>query len=122
MEELEIYAPVYAFVRTVPAGKVVTYGQVADSVSGVALTARQVGTAMRYAPPDVPWQRVVGAGGTLPIAKLGPEKQILQRDLLQQEGVAFVGDSLKIDMAHSQWLPQESTSGSLFDTDKNTGV
>ena len=34
---------VYAFVRTVPRGKVVTYGQVADMVEGVSLTARQVG-------------------------------------------------------------------------------
>ena len=54
---------VYAFVRTVPSGRVVTYGQVAEMVEGVALNPRQVGMIMFSAPEGVPWQRVVGAGG-----------------------------------------------------------
>jgi methylated-DNA-protein-cysteine methyltransferase related protein len=116
-EMLALYEPVYAFVRTVPPGKVVTYGQVADCLTAVRLTARQVGTAMRYAPPDVPWQRVVGAGGRLPIAKLSPEAKVRQRDLLLAEGVRFYGrkndgrnDEIngadgadRVDMAHAQW-------------------
>jgi methylated-DNA-protein-cysteine methyltransferase-like protein len=103
-ETLAIYEPVYAFVRTVPVGKVVTYGQVADCLTGVSLTARQVGTAMRYAPPDVPWQRVVGAGGRLPIAKLSPQAKVRQRDLLAAEGVHFSNrEEDRVDMARSQW-------------------
>ena len=77
---------------------------------------------MRYAPPDVPWQRVVGAGGTLPIAKLSPEKQILQRDLLQKEGAVFVGDTGRVDMAGCQWLPQGEASDRLFGADDTTGA
>ncbi|MBN2525970.1 MAG: MGMT family protein [Deltaproteobacteria bacterium] len=59
---------VWAFVKRVPAGKVVTYGQVAKSVSpspGVAANTyrafgpRWVGSAMARCPGDVPWQRVV---------------------------------------------------------------
>src|SRR5947207_3378395 len=81
---------VYKVVRSVPAGSVVTYGQAADAVEGFAVTARQAGTALRFAPKDVPWQRVVGAGGRLPIAKRSPELKLLQRRLLEQEGVTFL--------------------------------
>jgi methylated-DNA-protein-cysteine methyltransferase-like protein len=95
-------------VLTVPPGKVVTYGQVAGCVQEVAFTARQIGVAMRYAPPDVPWQRVVGAGGRLPIAKLSPEMKVRQRDLLVAEGVSFhPRDPDRVDMARSQWLPPD---------------
>jgi methylated-DNA-protein-cysteine methyltransferase-like protein len=115
---LAIYEPVYAFVRTVPPGKVVTYGQVADCIDGVSLTARQVGTAMRHVPPDVPWQRVVGAGGRLPIAKLSPEAKLRQHRLLEEEGVRFSErDPDRIDMARSQWnvSAQDGAELDLFD-------
>jgi methylated-DNA-protein-cysteine methyltransferase-like protein len=121
--DLEIYTPVYEFVRTVPPGKVVTYGQVAGSIRDVSLTPRQVGTAMRYAPPDVPWQRVIGAGGYLRIARRSAEKQILQRRLLEQEGVAFLPDAPdRVDMSRHQWLPSPggSAQGSLFADDEET--
>lgn len=114
MDETEIYGPVYALVRAVPAGKVVTYGQVAGLLTAVSVTARQVGTAMRYAPPDVPWQRVVGAGGKLPIAKLGPELQEKQRRLLEGEGVAFKSTSDTVEMARHQWRYEEMETGDLF--------
>ena len=103
-DALEVYAAIYDFVRTVPPGRVVTYGQVADCVQGISFTARQVGTAMRYAPPDVPWQRVVGAGGRLPIAKLSPEAKLKQHRLLVMEGVSFhERDGDRVDMARSLW-------------------
>ena len=107
MDDTEIYAPVYALVRSVPAGCVVTYGQVAGLLTTVSVTARQVGTAMRYAPKEVPWQRVVGAGGKLPIAKLSPELQARQRRLLEGEGVTFKSASDTVDMARHQWRAAE---------------
>ncbi|HZO91372.1 MAG TPA: MGMT family protein [Chthonomonadaceae bacterium] len=117
MEEQDNFEAVYAFVRSVPPGKVVTYGQVAGMVEGVSLTARQVGAAMHVAPKDVPWQRVVGAGGALPIAKRNPDLKKLQRRLLEQEGVRFLpGEEDRVDMARCQWRPQgqETEQGSLF--------
>src|SRR5689334_23311882 len=109
MEERAIYEPVYAYVRTVPFGNVVTYGQVADAVG---LTARQVGAAMREAPEDVPRQRVVGAGGHLPIGKMGPEPKMRQRHLLETEGVRFLTHSPdRVDMAKSQWMFQGDGQG-----------
>jgi methylated-DNA-protein-cysteine methyltransferase-like protein len=103
---------VYAFVRTIPAGKVVTYGQVAEMVEGVALTARQAGQIMNASPPDVPWQRVVGAGGHLPIGKRSPSLKNRQRELLENEGVAFLPNGC-VDMARHQWMAEEL--GGLFE-------
>ena len=104
IEPPDWYDAVYTAVKAVPRGKVATYGQIAEAVSGVAVTARQVGAALRLAPPDLPWQRVVGAGGYLPIAKRSPELVLLQRKLLEEEGVRFgPGDAHRIDMAQAQW-------------------
>jgi methylated-DNA-protein-cysteine methyltransferase-like protein len=106
---------VYEFVRTIPPGKVVTYGQVAQMVTGVALNPRQVGGAMIVCPPDVPWQRVVGAGGHLPIGKRSPNLKNRQRELLEQEGVRFLPNDC-VDMARSQWmLDGEPPQSGLFD-------
>lgn len=114
--EQHIYESVYAFVRAVPPGKVVTYGQVAGMLEDVSLTARQVGAAMRTVPPDVPWQRVVGAGGLLPIAKRSLELKSRQRELLEQEGVVFLpGESERVDMRRSQWMPPPTEQSSLFE-------
>lgn len=107
---------VFDFVRSVPAGKVVTYGQVAECVTTVALTARQVGQIMSAPPPDVPWHRVVGAGGGLPISKRAPELGVLQRHLLQGEGVAFLSnEGGGVDMARHQWGRDEWAQPALFD-------
>jgi methylated-DNA-protein-cysteine methyltransferase-like protein len=61
-----------------------------------------VGAAMRIAPDDVPWHRVVGAGGTLPIGKISPEMLLRQRALLELEGVRFLSGN-RVDMAAHQW-------------------
>ncbi|MCC6444989.1 MAG: MGMT family protein [Armatimonadetes bacterium] len=106
---------VYEAVKGVPSGRVVTYGQVAEMVESVRLTARQAGHAMRFAPPDVPWQRVVGAGGRLPISKRDPNLARRQRQLLEQEGVTFT-EAGTVDMERYGWV--SSGQGSLFfDTD-----
>jgi methylated-DNA-protein-cysteine methyltransferase-like protein len=89
---------VYELVRTVPRGRVVTYGQVARLL-GVPRGARAVGWALRALPASrgrrVPWHRVVGAGGRVsPRAGVGP---LVQRRRLQQEGVRFVRD--RVDLA-----------------------
>lgn len=78
---------VYAFVRRVPAGHVVSYREVAQACP--PLTARQVGRLIAFAPEDVPWWRVVGADGTLRIHKRDPMLAQLQRAYLEAEGVAF---------------------------------
>ena len=107
---------VYSFVRTIPRGKVVTYGQVAGMVEGISLTARQVGQIMNSAPEGVPWQRVVGAGGHLPIGKRSPFLKSEQQRLLELEGVVFRKDHC-IEMASAQWLADSASQHSLFESE-----
>jgi methylated-DNA-protein-cysteine methyltransferase-like protein len=81
---------VYEVVRAVPAGTVMTYGEVARAL-GSTRGARAVGWALRALrgreADRTPWHRVVGAGGRIsPRAGAGP---LLQRRRLQAEGVRF---------------------------------
>ncbi len=89
-EAESIFQRIYSFTRTVPEGKVVSYGDVARQCGTIAVL---VGKAMAVCPPDVPWHRVVGADGTLRIAKRGPEWALRQRKLLELEGVPFLADA-----------------------------
>ena len=95
------FEKVYRIVRSIPRGRVATYGQVARLV-GKPQAARMVGWAMASSQPAdrVPWHRVVGAGGRLIIAKSIHYTQI-QKQLLQQEGVSFQGQ--RIVMSQCQW-------------------
>ena len=82
---------VYALVRQIPRGKVISYGQAAHACP--PLTARQVGRIMAHAlEDDIPWWRVVGSDGSLRIHKRDPLLAQLQKSLLQQEGVPFTPD------------------------------
>ena len=94
------YERVYALVRRVPAGKVVTYGQLARAL-GAPRAARTVGWAMRACPADVPWHRVVNGRGAVSPRGDTPGEWI-QRDLLEAEGVEF-GLAGCIDLATACW-------------------
>jgi methylated-DNA-protein-cysteine methyltransferase-like protein len=99
------YQQVYALVRQVPAGKVVTYGQVA-ALLGNPRAARAVGYALRFLPAgsDVPWHRVVNyQGGISP--RYPAESPIIQRVLLEAEGVSFDVQE-RIELARYRWHPQ----------------
>jgi methylated-DNA-protein-cysteine methyltransferase-like protein len=73
-------------IRTIPKGKVATYGDVATA-AGFPGRARQVVWALRGA-RGLPWHRVVGAGGKI---MLPGENGLEQRVRLETEGVAFRG-------------------------------
>ncbi len=77
-----------AVIRTLQAlgaGEVVTYGEVAEQ-AGFPGAARAVGTLIGRTTVDVPWWRVVGAGGYL----RSPEPR-QQAKLLRAEGVKVTG-------------------------------
>ena len=78
-------------VRRVPRGKVATYGDIAYA-AGFPGAARQVAWALNQS-KNVPWQRIVGAGGKI---LLSGERGFEQRMRLQEEGVAFAG--LKVNL------------------------
>ena len=80
---------VYALVRCIPPGKVLTYGQVARLLD-VPRGARAVGWAMRALPngTDVPWHRVINAKGGISTG-YAENGELVQRTLLEAEGVQF---------------------------------
>ena len=83
-------AEVLRRVRSVPEGFVTTYGDLSPSAprfAGAVLAGCDE--------PDVPWQRVVRADGSL-------AKGARQRRLLEFEGVPFRGE--RVDM-RAAWFP-----------------
>lgn len=89
-------------VRSIPPGRVATYGQIAKLL-GHPRGARTVGWALRGMPDDcdVPWQRVINARGTVSFAPGSPGAAI-QRSLLETEGVAF-DDQGRVDLTVYGW-------------------
>ena len=83
-------------IRSIPKGKVATYGQVA-AAAGYPLYHRHVAQLLRRTHTGLPWQRVVGAGGEI---KLKFEAGMEQRMRLEMEGVKFRGK--RVDMAEHQ--------------------
>ena len=96
-------AGVYEVVAQIPRGQVTTYGRVAE-LAGFPGRARQVGYALAATPDglDLPWHRVINAQG-----RISPRSHTrfheLQRVLLEEEGVTFVGD--RIDLGRFGWKP-----------------
>ena len=78
-------------VRAIPPGRVASYGQVARE-AGLGRRARFVGRVMARLPAgsDVPWYRVLRAGGELAFVA-DSEGYRRQRALLEAEGVEFAG-------------------------------
>jgi methylated-DNA-protein-cysteine methyltransferase-like protein len=74
-------------IRSIPKGKVATYGQVAVA-AGYPLYHRAVARLLRMDAGSLPWQRVIGAGGQI---KLRCGAAIEQRLRLEMEGVKFRG-------------------------------
>lgn len=87
----EFEMAVYAAVRRIPAGRVMSYGQVAKEISRG--NARSVGSALAKNPfaPEVPCHRVVRADGRLGgfYGETGGEKMQLKETMLSREGVDF---------------------------------
>jgi methylated-DNA-protein-cysteine methyltransferase-like protein len=82
------WAAVYDIVRTIPCGRVMTYGQV-SVLLGHTLSPVAVGWALHVCPDDVPWHRVVNASGGCSTSRLPDLPPDLQRRLLEAEGVEF---------------------------------
>jgi len=94
-------ARVLSIVRRIPAGRVVTYGDVAR-IAGHPGAARAVGNVMRNCNrPDVPCHRVIAAGGRL--GGYGG-REVLKRALLVAEGVRVAGMRVR-SLSRFRWAP-----------------
>lgn len=91
-----MHARIVSTIRKVPRGKVSTYGAIARA-AGHAGAARQVVGALHRS-FDLPWHRVLGAGGEI---KLRGDSAIEQRLRLESEGVTFRGK--RVDMKHHEF-------------------
>lgn len=79
---------IWHMVCAIPRGRVCTYGAVARA-AGLPGRARQTGYALRVAPEgmNLPWHRVLGAGGRIVFPKSSREYREQARRL-RAEGVA----------------------------------
>lgn len=109
---------VYEIVRRIPAGCVMTYGQIAIML-GEGYTPRTVGYVMHGADTEnVPWQRVINSQGKCSTGRLTIPLN-LQQELLEAEAIEFSVDG-KCDLRKYQWFPEgfhpeEEAQPSLFD-------
>jgi alkylated DNA nucleotide flippase Atl1 len=98
-------------VAAVPAGRVMTYGTIAEVVADRFAAAgdrprggpRQVGQVLSRAGGGVPWWRVVNASGRPPAAHV-------QRALaeLRAEGTPLTSDGERVVLRRAVWWPEES--------------
>jgi methylated-DNA-protein-cysteine methyltransferase-like protein len=92
-------------IRSVPNGKVSTYGKVA-AAAGYPLYHRAVARLLqKEALHSVPWQRIVGAGGEI---KLRGEAAAEQRLRLSMEGVKFRGKRVNMELHEHTFRPWET--------------
>ncbi|HBF38323.1 MAG TPA: cysteine methyltransferase [Firmicutes bacterium] len=102
MKKAQFFDDVYEIVAQIPAGKVMTYGQI-GLLLGSPHYARQVGQAMFNAPGDLklPCHRVIHSNG-----QLAPEYvfggQARQREMLIDEGVSFKPNGT-VELKKSLW-------------------
>ena len=98
----DFFNAVYEFVKTIPGGRVVAYGDVARAI-GKPRASRQVGWALHSNPYPgiVPCHRVVFKDGSLaPGFAFGGRE--VQKAMLVTEGIGFEED-YKVDMQKYRW-------------------
>lgn len=85
-------------VRSVPAGKVVTYGDVAKRLGEGG--PRSVGAVMSRYGSDLPWWRVIRAGGLPPQCHEGEAEQRWRSEGTPTKGF---GDGVRADLRSARW-------------------
>ena len=96
---------VFEIVRRIPAGHVMTYGQLAETL-GEGYTARTVGFVMNKADESVPWHRVINAQGACSTGRILLPTNKQQR-MLEAEGVEFNARD-RCDLGRYRWTPDEA--------------
>lgn len=100
----EAVEAICAVIRRIPYGWVATYGQVA-AMAGLPRRARLVGRILQRLEPatKIPWHRVVNAQGEVSFSLSRNGGDILQRRLLEKEGLTF-DDKNRLDLERCRWL------------------
>ncbi len=105
MSKNDFFQRVYKVVRTIPVGRVTTYGLIAKKL-GSASSARTVGWALNACHNDssIPAHRVVNRNGLLS-GKHNFKGFDLMRQLLENEGIE-VNDDKVVDFNIKLWNPK----------------
>lgn len=93
---------VYKLVRRIPAGRVMTYGQIAELL-GEGYTPRTVGFVMHGSGDGTPWHRVLNAQGACSTGRVVLPTDKQQR-MLEAEGVIFQKNG-RCDLQSFLWIP-----------------
>ncbi len=106
-----VFEQIYRLVLRIPAGRVMTYGQIARLLDE-RYSPRLVGWAMHATPKDernIPWHRVINSRGATSTGRLILHEPDMQRLLLENEGVIF-NDKAVCDLRVFQWSPVQRKS------------
>lgn len=98
----EFVTHVLDIVDSIPSGRVMTYGDVAAVLGSRA--ARAVGSIMAQYGEDVPWWRVIRAGGRPPV-----EHEVIALPFYLAEGTPLLATATapyRIDYAAARWSPE----------------
>jgi methylated-DNA-protein-cysteine methyltransferase-like protein len=95
---------VYRIVRSIPRGRVMTYGQLAE-ILGEGYTPRTVGFVMHSSDDSTPWHRVINAQGGCSTGRIALPSDKQQR-MLAAEGVEF-NERGRCDLQRYLWIPRE---------------
>ncbi|QHW31688.1 DNA methyltransferase [Paenibacillus rhizovicinus] len=96
-------ADVVKIIRSIPEGRVMTYGGIAAR-AGSPRAARQVVRILHSmsGKHDLPWHRVINAKGEIAIGS--DEGRFMQRALLEEEGV-YVNPAGAVDLGEFRFEP-----------------
>jgi methylated-DNA-protein-cysteine methyltransferase related protein len=112
---------VYAIVRRIPSGRVMTYGQIAELL-GEGYTPRTVGFVMHGSPDGTPWHRVLNAQGAVSTGRVVLPHDKQQR-MLEHEGVVF-DKNARCDLQQFLHIPktrsQKPRDASLYKSKSST--
>lgn len=88
-----INAKVLGAIRSIPRGRVTTYGAIAEALD---LNPRRVARVLAHDPgaAKVPWHRVVGSGGRLAITREAGRRT--QARLLRAEGIVVIDNRVRL--------------------------
>jgi methylated-DNA-protein-cysteine methyltransferase-like protein len=92
---------VYAVIKSIPLGKVASYGQVAN-LAGLGNGARWVGRLLAQLPKDsqLPWFRVINSHGKISLSGDAKQRQI---DQLNADGIVVTNG--RVNLSLFGWQP-----------------
>jgi len=106
MSEKRFAERVYAFVASIPKGRVMTYGQIA-ALCGSSGASRIVGGIAHFGPIALPWHRVVNKKGGLAAGYYGGREG--QKKDLEADGVEVLGEpgDYHVKVEELLWNPDQ---------------